>query len=86
MYICNLEFLDGLPSREGYYVCAPICLLYVNSSCQLVPIAIQLKQGLRQEEKNESNPIFVPSDNLYDWLLAKIYYQSMHGQVKGHYL
>ena len=76
MYICDLKIFEGLPPRKGQYVCAPICLLYVNSSKQLVPIAIQLKQ-----QPGKDNPIFLPSDRLMDWLLAKIYYQSAHGQV-----
>lgn len=68
--------MDGLPTREGQYSCAPICLLYVNGSNQLVPIAIQLKQ-----KPGEDNPIFLPSDGWIDWLLAKIFYQSAHAQV-----
>ena len=74
--------MDGLEPREGHYSVAPICLLYVNGSGQLVPIAIQLKQGVKEEEK-ENNPIFLPSDNLIDWLLAKIYYQSASSQVRN---
>ena len=73
--------MDGLSAREDQYVPAPICLLYVNSAQQLVPIAIQLKQGAREEEKDEPNPIFLPNDAWIDWLLAKIYYQSAHAQV-----
>ena len=68
--------MDGLPTREGQYCAAPICLLYVNGSNQLVPIAIQLKQ-----KPGEDNPIFFPSDGWIDWLLAKIYYQSASLQV-----
>ncbi len=82
VYICDMKIMDGLPTRANHYAPAPLCLLYVNSSNQLVPIAIQLKQGLREEEKGRPNPIFLPTDNYYDWLLAKIYYQSIHGQVK----
>ena len=74
--------MDGLETRESYYNVAPICLLYVNGSGQLVPIAIQLKQGVKEEEK-ENNPIFLPSDNWMDWLIAKIYYQSAHSQVRS---
>lgn len=81
MFICDLKIMDDLTPREGQYVPAPICLLYVNSSQQLVPIAIQLKQGNKEDEIPELNPVFVPSDNWIDWLLAKIYYQSAHGQV-----
>ena len=76
MYICDLTLMDGLPTREGQYCAAPICLLYVNGSDQLVPIAIQLKK-----KPGEDNPIFLPSDNWIDWLLAKIYYQSASTQV-----
>ena len=71
--------MDGLPMRHGQYSTAPICLLYVNASNQLVPIAIQLKQ------EGKDNPIFLPSDHLVDWLLAKIYYQSAHAQVTAAY-
>jgi hypothetical protein len=78
-----MKILDGLTPREGQYLSAPICLLYVNSSQQLVPIAIQLKQGNKEEEASEFNPVFVPSDNWIDWLLAKIFYQSAHAQVKS---
>ena len=75
--------MDGLPFRKDQFAVAPMCLLYVNSSKQLVPIAIQLRQGMREEDKKEPNPIFLPSDGWYAWLLAKIYYRSAHGQVSG---
>ena len=81
VYICDMKIMDGLKTRDGCFASAPICLLYVNSSNQLVPIAIQLKQGTRDEEKLEPNPIFLPSDHWIDWLLAKIYYQAAHAQV-----
>ena len=73
--------MDGLQPREGCFVPAPICLLYVNSDDDLVPIAIQVRQGVREEEKSIPNPIFVPGDSWTDWILAKIYYQNAHGQV-----
>lgn len=76
MYIADLKIMKELPTREGQHCAAPICLLYVNGDNQLVPIAIQLEQ-----EAREDNPIFLPSDHLVDWLLAKIYYQSAHLQV-----
>ena len=78
VYICDLKIMEGLPTKENQYVCGPLCLLYVNSSEQLIPIAIQLKQ---KAEKGEANPIFFPTDHWYDWMLAKMYYQSAHGQV-----
>ncbi len=69
--------MDGLTPREGCFVPAPLCLLYVNASDQLVPIAIQLKQ----QGGPDVNPIFLPSDHWIDWMTAKIYYQSSHSQV-----
>ena len=78
MYICDLStIMDGLPCREGYYCAAPICLLYVNLAKQLVPIAIQLKKT-----PGADNPIFLPTDNWFDWVLAKIYFRNADAQVK----
>ncbi len=75
VYICDLnEIMHGLPTRGGYYCAAPWCLLYVNGSKQLVPIAIQLDRG-------DDNPVFLPNDNWYDWLLAKMFYRSADAQV-----
>jgi len=68
--------MDGLSFRKDCYCAAPLCLLYVNGSNQLVPIAIQLKQS-----PGEDNPIFYPNDHRIDWLLAKMYYQSANAQV-----
>ena len=76
VYICDLRIMDGLPVKEGHHCAAPMCLLYVNGSNQLVPIAIQLNQ-----QPGQANPIFLSTDNWIDWLLAKIYYQSAQTQV-----
>ena len=73
--------MDGLPAREGCFVPAPICLLYVNKNDDLVPIAIQVRQGVRAEDKLDPNPIFVPGDNWMDWVKAKIYHHNANGQV-----
>ncbi len=48
-----MKIMDGLMPREGYVAPAPICLLHVNKHDQLVPIAIQLRQGIRIEDKKE---------------------------------
>ena len=42
----------------------------------MVPIAIQLKRI-----PGPDNPIFLPTDNWFDWILAKIYYRSADAQV-----
>ena len=76
VYICDLKIMDGLTTRDGCYNVAPLLLLYVNCSNQLVPIAIQL-----QQQPGDNNPIFLPTDHWLDWLLAKMYYRLAHGQV-----
>ena len=76
-----MKVMDGLHPKKTYYNVAPICLLYVKKNKKLVPIAIQLKQGVSEEDKKVGNPIFLPSDNWIDWILAKMYYQSAHSQV-----
>nr|XP_055053967.1 polyunsaturated fatty acid 5-lipoxygenase-like [Misgurnus anguillicaudatus] len=75
VYIVDYEILDGLPANKTpdtqYYLTAPICLLYNNKLNQIVPIAIQLSQT-----PGETSPIFLPTDNEYDWMLAKMWVKS----------
>lgn len=79
MYLCDLEILDGLPCKDGAYLAAPLCLLHVNVSGQLKPIAIQLNQT-----PGENNPIFLSTDGWLDWIAAKMYYQCASAQVSPH--
>ena len=77
VYICDLsEIMDGLLCKEGTYCAAPLCLLYVTPAKRTIPIAIQLKR-----KPGKTNPIFLPTDNWFDWLLAKIYFSSASAQV-----
>nr|XP_055054315.1 polyunsaturated fatty acid 5-lipoxygenase-like isoform X2 [Misgurnus anguillicaudatus] len=75
IYIADYEILEGLPANKykntQYYLTAPICLLYNNRLNQIVPIAIQLSQT-----PGETSPIFLPNDNEYDWMLAKMWVNS----------
>ncbi|KAA0721569.1 Arachidonate 5-lipoxygenase [Triplophysa tibetana] len=76
IYIVDYKILDGLkPNKTSqniqYFLTAPICLLYKNRLDQIVPIAIQLSQ-----KPGESSPIFLPNDNEYDWMLAKMWVKS----------
>ncbi|XP_047136967.2 allene oxide synthase-lipoxygenase protein [Hydra vulgaris] len=48
-----------------------MALFYVNKNGALLPIAIQLFQ-----KPSEENPIFLPSDPQYTWLLAKMYFNN----------
>uniref|UniRef100_A0A287DB02 Arachidonate 5-lipoxygenase n=1 Tax=Ictidomys tridecemlineatus TaxID=43179 RepID=A0A287DB02_ICTTR len=76
IFIVDYELLDGIDANKTdpcthQFLAAPICLLYKNLANKIVPIAIQLNQT-----PGEENPIFLPSDAKYDWLLAKIWVRS----------
>ncbi|XP_067303819.1 polyunsaturated fatty acid 5-lipoxygenase-like [Pseudorasbora parva] len=72
IFIADYKILDGVPtSSPQLYLAAPICLLYKNRLDKVVPIAIQLSQN-----PGERSPIFQPSDNEYDWMLAKMWVKS----------
>nr|XP_061794001.1 polyunsaturated fatty acid 5-lipoxygenase-like isoform X2 [Nerophis lumbriciformis] len=76
IYMADYEVLDGIKPNctdpcTLQYLAAPICLLYKNTQNKTVPIAIQLGQT-----PGENNPIFLPTDDHYDWLLAKIWVRS----------
>ncbi|OWK07514.1 ALOX5 [Cervus elaphus hippelaphus] len=76
IFIVDFKLLDGIDANKTdpctlQFLAAPICLLYKNLANKIVPIAIQLNQV-----PGEENPIFLPSDAKYDWLLAKIWVRS----------
>nr|XP_010983593.2 arachidonate 5-lipoxygenase isoform X1 [Camelus dromedarius] len=76
IFIVDFELLDGIDANKTdpctlQFLAAPICLLYKNLANKIVPIAIQLSQV-----PGDENPIFLPSDAKYDWLLAKIWVRS----------
>ncbi|XP_075384029.1 polyunsaturated fatty acid 5-lipoxygenase isoform X3 [Tenrec ecaudatus] len=76
IFIVDFELLDGIDANKTdpctlQFLAAPICLLYKNLDNKMVPIAIQLNQV-----PGDENPIFLPSDAKYDWLLAKIWVRS----------
>ncbi|KAM9364331.1 polyunsaturated fatty acid 5-lipoxygenase-like [Pholidichthys leucotaenia] len=76
IYIVDYEVLEGIPPNATdpstqQYLAAPIGLLYKNTLNNIQPIAIQLGQT-----PGKDNPIFLPTDDGYDWLLAKIWVRS----------
>ncbi|KAL1276668.1 hypothetical protein QQF64_036291 [Cirrhinus molitorella] len=71
IYIVDFQILKGVPAASNCYLAAPICLLYKNELDQMMPIAIQLSQT-----PGEMSPIFLPSDNEYDWMVAKMWVKS----------
>uniref|UniRef100_A0A4W5QTF9 Lipoxygenase domain-containing protein n=1 Tax=Hucho hucho TaxID=62062 RepID=A0A4W5QTF9_9TELE len=66
MYVIHLQY--NMLYIVSHFLAAPLCLLYMTPEDKLIPIAIQLKQ-----EPGDDNPIFLPTDSEYDWLLAKIF-------------
>ncbi|KAG1666862.1 Allene oxide synthase-lipoxygenase protein [Nymphon striatum] len=71
LFICDLKIMRNLPCKDDKMICAPIALFYLNKEGTLLPIAIQLFQ-----EKNSDNPVFLPSDPPYTWMLAKMFYNN----------
>ncbi|XP_055080638.1 polyunsaturated fatty acid lipoxygenase ALOX15B-like [Periophthalmus magnuspinnatus] len=75
IFLCDYKILDGVKTNvingEVQYLAAPLVLLHKTPDDSLKPVAIQLKQT-----PSEDNPIFVPADPKYDWLLAKTFVRS----------
>ncbi|KAM3601904.1 uncharacterized protein V6R79_020922 [Siganus canaliculatus] len=88
VYLLDYEVLEGVPANvingKQSYLCAPLCLLHLNRQGQLLPIAIQL-----QQTPGPLNPVFLPSDDACDWLLAKMWVHTADfqcHQLSSHYL
>nr|XP_024655336.1 arachidonate 15-lipoxygenase B-like [Maylandia zebra] len=75
IFLCDYKLLDGVDANtingEQQFLMAPLVLLQKTNDDKLMPIAIQLKQKAEQ-----GNPIFLPTDSEYDWMLAKIFVRS----------
>ncbi|XP_005727091.1 arachidonate 15-lipoxygenase B-like [Pundamilia nyererei] len=75
IFLCDYKLLDGVKANtingKKQYLMAPLVLLHKDPHDKLMPIAIQLKQT-----PSDDNPIFLPTDSEYDWLIAKIFVRS----------
>ncbi|XP_074620664.1 allene oxide synthase-lipoxygenase protein-like isoform X3 [Acropora palmata] len=83
VYMVDSKELEGIKragshgrSKHISYAADPLCLFYVRSSGDLVPIAIQLFQ-----QPSDTNPIWTPSDSKYDWMLAKMWFRNADHQI-----
>ncbi|RXN21027.1 arachidonate 5-lipoxygenase-like protein [Labeo rohita] len=78
IYIADYAILEGVAAnatdpKTPQYLAASFCLLYKNRQNKIIPIAIQLS---RQTTAGVGNTVFLPSDNQYDWMLAKMWVKS----------
>ncbi|XP_036444291.1 polyunsaturated fatty acid lipoxygenase ALOX15B-like isoform X2 [Colossoma macropomum] len=75
IFLCDYKRLSGFEGNmindRRQSLTAPLCLLYSTPKGNLIPLAIQLYQ-----EPSEENPIFLPTDSKWDWLLAKTFVRS----------
>ncbi|XP_078525147.1 hydroperoxide isomerase ALOXE3-like [Lissotriton helveticus] len=75
IFIADYKILEGIQGNilDGHqqYMASPLCLFYLTPQDEMIPLAIQLTQTPGLE-----NPIFLPSDNEWDWLLAKMWVRS----------
>ncbi|XP_071487669.1 polyunsaturated fatty acid 5-lipoxygenase-like [Diadema antillarum] len=69
LFIIDYAIMKDLPTREGAVLPAPIALFFLTKDKELLPVAIQLFQ-----ERSEDNPIFLPTDPKYTWMLAKMWF------------
>ncbi|KAE8628361.1 hypothetical protein XENTR_v10007478 [Xenopus tropicalis] len=80
IFLADCKILEGIPTNvineEPQYLVAPLCLLWKSPQNKVVPIAIQLNQT-----PGEENPIFMPTDPEWDWILAKIWVRNSDCQV-----
>ncbi|XP_075190171.1 polyunsaturated fatty acid lipoxygenase ALOX15B-like [Anomaloglossus baeobatrachus] len=81
VFLADYKILQGVPTNDfingkPQYMTAPMCLLWKDPRDQLLPIAIQLGQT-----PGEQTPIFLPSDDEWDWTLAKIWVRNAEFQV-----
>jgi arachidonate 5-lipoxygenase len=79
VFLLDFEILDDIPmfrkDDEQRWAPPARCLLYLDDTRRLRPIAIQLGRD------PERDPVFTPNDSEHDWLAAKIYVRCSEGNI-----
>ncbi|QSQ20094.1 lipoxygenase [Pyxidicoccus parkwayensis] len=84
IFLLDFEILDDIPMyrkagadgvEERRWAPASRCLLYLDDTRQLRPLAIQLGRDA------EKAPVFTPNDGEHDWLAAKVYVRCSEGNA-----
>ncbi|ELU07246.1 hypothetical protein CAPTEDRAFT_169085 [Capitella teleta] len=72
VFLADYKILEDIytfhQDADNRYMVAPLCLLYVRGSGDLIPLGIQLKQ-----EPGPDNPLFTARDKPEDWVMAKLW-------------
>lgn len=76
LFVVDLKILKNLPTVNKRKLCAPIALFFVTGEKAFVPLAIQLFQNIAPD-----NPVFLPNDPPFTWLLAKMWFNSADAAV-----
>ncbi|XP_057570141.1 polyunsaturated fatty acid lipoxygenase ALOX15B isoform X2 [Hippopotamus amphibius kiboko] len=81
LFLVDHGILSGIHTKvingRSQFSAAPVTLLYQRPGCgPLLPIAIQLSQT-----PGPDSPIFLPSDDKWDWLLAKTWVRNAEFSV-----
>jgi hypothetical protein len=76
LYLLDLSILDQIPVVPGRFLCAPMCLFYVDERSRLMPLAIQLGSS------PDAGPMFTPHDDPWLWRTVKTHVQCADAQVQ----
>ncbi|XP_033103846.1 arachidonate 5-lipoxygenase-like [Anneissia japonica] len=72
LFIVDLEVTKDVGcTYQDKEICSPIALFFVDKESTLRPVAIQLFQ-----DKAEDNPVFLPTDDEYTWMFAKMWFNN----------
>jgi arachidonate 5-lipoxygenase len=76
LYLLDLSILEQVRVVPGRFLCAPMCLFYVDERSRLMPLAVQLGPS------PNAGPIFTPHDDPWLWRTVKTHVQCADAQVQ----